>query len=420
MLMHAPHGIDEIERLAARHIARVCETEIVLYAGTNLMGARAAAALATPLGLMPAMGRGLVREQPGVDEIAAIEVLAEATARRLFSGAWAEVRLASGTLANLAVYAACCGPSRRIAVTPRSAGGHVSHHRQGAPGLLDLDVVELPFDRDAQAPDDAAAAELIGRTSPGLIVLGASFLPQPYGFDRIRAAATAVGAIIAYDIAHVAGLVAGGVFPNPLEQGADLLTASTYKSLGGPPGGLVIGRDQDLEARVRQVAYPGMTANYDASRVASLAISLVEAEEHAGSYAQAMLANARALETALADDGHAVLPSSTHHIGMPVGGENEARAAMATLQEVGILCGASAMFAPNASHGLRIGTQLITRRGFVPDDMGPLARFITSALRGEHPHSLRGKVAVLARSRRGVRFCEAEKTIAVTSRRIRH
>jgi glycine hydroxymethyltransferase len=410
--MRGPLRIDDIEQLAAQHGARVSGAEIVLYAGTNLMSARAAAMLATPLGLMPAMGRGVAREQPGVGEIVAIEAAAEAMACRLFSGGWAELRLASCTLANLAVYAACCSPGSRIAATPRRAGGHVSHHEPGPPGLLGLEVVDLPYDEETQAPDDVAGADLIGRIRPTLIVLGASFMPRLYSFKRIRAAATAVGAVILYDIAHVAGLVAGKSFANPLDQGADLLTASTYKSLGGPPGGVVIGRNSELESRVRRVAYPGLTANYDASRVAALAISLTEMETHAGHYARAMLANASALEDALVKEGVDVIRSSTHHIGLPLGSESEARAGMAALQDVGILCGVSAMLAHGASHGLRIGTQLITRRGFVPQDMAPLARLFVGALRRDDPRNLREGVARLARSRPELHFCEPCKVRA--------
>jgi glycine hydroxymethyltransferase len=270
--------------------------------------------------------------------------------------------------------------------------------------MLGLDVVDLPYDAAKRAPDDASAAELIYRVRPSLVVLGASYMPELYAFEHIRAAATSVGALILYDIAHVAGLIAGGRAPNPLDLGADLITLSTYKSLGGPPGAIIAGRDSELETRVRQVAYPGLTSNYDASRVAALAISLNEMTVHGEAYASAMLTNARALERALLSEGLRIIPSSTHHIGIPVGTEGDARSAVDTLRACGLLSGVTAM-SGDVSHGLRLGTQLITRRGFTPDDMVVLAQFIGAALRGGQTDDIRRRVMKFARLRSDLHFC---------------
>jgi glycine hydroxymethyltransferase len=394
-----------VEALADRYTQFVTRDAMVLYAGMNIPSPRAARLLSLPLGAMPAMGQGTTREQPGVGVIVEIEAAAEAAACRLFKGEWAEVRLQSCTLANLAVYAAVCEVNDLVAITPASAGGHVSHQMRGVPGVMGLNTIDLPYDDGAQCVDDAASAALIRERRPKLVMLGASYVPRAFDFPQIVAAVREIGAVLCYDIAHVAGLVAGGGFGNPLEQGADLLTASTYKSLGGPPGGLIVGRSRiaDLQTRVRQSAYPRMTANYDAARVAALAVSLAESEQHAVAYTQAMLANADALRTALAAQGLHTLPGSTHHLVLPMA---DADAVAHRIASRGIVCGSIAVSGQPWPRGLRIGTQFLTRRGFMPADMGAIAQLLDDALHDETDDAaMREHVASFMHTREGVAFC---------------
>lgn len=397
--------IAAVEALADGYTKFVTRDAMVLYAGMNIPSPRAARLLSLPLGAMPAMGQGTTREQPGVGVIVEIEAAAEAAACRLFKGDWAELRLQSCTLANLAVYAAVCDVNDLVAITPASAGGHVSHQQRGVPGVMGLSTIDLPYSDADQCVDDAASAALIRARRPKLVMLGASYVPRAFDFPQIVAAVREIGAVLAYDIAHVAGLVAGGGFGNPLEQGADLLTASTYKSLGGPPGGLIVGssRIADLQARVRQSAYPRMTANYDAARVAALAVSLAESEQHAVAYAQAMLTNADALRIALAAQGLHALPGTTHHLVLPM---NDADTAAHRLATRGIVCGSIAVSGQSWPRGLRIGTQFLTRRGFEPADMAIIARLLAEALGDQTDDaSMRDFVAVFMHSREGVAFC---------------
>ena len=397
--------IASIEALADGYTQFVTRDALVLYAGMNIPSPRAARLLSLPLGAMPAMGQGTTREQPGVGVIVEIEAAAEAAACRLFKGDWAEVRLQSCTLANLAVYAAVCEVNDLVAITPASAGGHVSHQQRGVPGVMGLNTIDLPYDNAGQCVDDAASAALIRERRPKLVMLGASYVPRAFDFPQIVAAVREIGAVLCYDIAHVAGLVAGGGFGNPLEQGADLLTASTYKSLGGPPGGLIIGRSRiaDLQTRVRQSAYPRMTANYDAARVAALAVSLAESEQHAVAYTQAMLVNADALRTALAERGLHALAGTTHHLVLPM---KDADAVAHRIAMRGIVCGSIAVSGQPWPRGLRIGTQFLTRRGFAPTDMTDIARLLHEALHDDTDDAvMRDLVATFMHTREGVAFC---------------
>lgn len=399
------HGLAHIEALAARFSGQMTESALVLYAGMNLPSPRAAALLGLPLGAMPAMGQGAEREQPGVQDIVELEAVAEQTACRVFRGAWAEVRLQSGTLANLAVYAAACQPGDLIAITPRRAGGHVSHQDRGAPSVLGLRTVELPFVDDRQCVDDAASAEVIRRERPRLVMLGASYVPCAFDFSAIVKATHEVGALLVYDVAHVAGLIAGGAYPNPLDAGADLLTASTYKSLAGPPGGLIVGRTADApwQARVRAAVFPRMTANYDASRVAALGVSLLECEAYAADYARAMLANAGALSEALRARGLPVMDTQTHHLAIPM---LEADARAHELARSGIICGAISVAGQCAPRALRLGTQLLTRRGFEPGDMAQVADLLLRALAGTTPGEVfREEVSAFMKTRSVLVYC---------------
>lgn len=372
---------EEIESLTA---AFDCQLEgpdaLCLYAGANLASPRAKKLLGSSLGQMPAMGDRSVREQPGVGPVVEIESKVEDLACELFSATWAEVRLPSCTLANLALYASYCSPGDTIMVQGARGGSHVSHMRHGAPGIFGLRIAELPFDVDAWAPHDVQGAHEILRTRPRLVLIGASYVPRSFSFTRIAEAAREVGAILAYDAAHIAGLIAGGAFPNPLANGADLMTMSTYKSLGGPPGGVIVGKGHELEKSLRPTIYPRLTANYDAARVAALGISLAEAHCFMSDYARAMIENANALAGSLETFGVDVLHRDTHHLAIPIGNPEEARHAMMRFEDCGILTGTTAIPQRPGVHGLRLGTQLITRRGFTKAAMIPVAELIKDAL----------------------------------------
>jgi glycine hydroxymethyltransferase len=210
----------------------------------------------------------------------------------------------------------------------------------------------------------------------------------------------------------MAGLIAEGRFQAPLAEGADLMTFSTYKSFGGPPGGAIVTSDPALAERVATAAYPGLTANYDASRLLPLLGAVLEHERSAGAYADQCIANAAALARGLDAAGFAVLGAArgftaSHHVALdarPFGGGHAAALALAAagilLSEIGIPAtrfaeslGVSAqgpelppLLGPDAEGGLRFGTQAVTRQGFTEDDMPAIADACAAVLlRGERP-----------------------------------
>lgn len=382
--------------------------QVQLYAGTNVLSPLAESLMAPDVGMMPAIGAPGAKQQPGTDEISDLERLVEAEALALFGGEWAEVRLQSGTYANAAVYLALTAPGDLIAVIGANNGGHTSHHASGSAGALGRQVVELPFDPARSIVDDAAAALLVRHRNPRLVMLGASLILAPYETEMLVAACRDTGALLVYDASHVAGLVAGGCFQNPFELGCDVVTTSTYKSLGGPPGGLVIGRDRTYEAALRRIVVGPLTSNYDASRLPALAVSLAEARAFMPDYASAMLANARSLAAALMACGIELLPPHpprTHQVAIRCGSRAEAEILLRRAEAAGLIFGMAAVAGSPGLGALRLGTQAVTRLGADADHMKAIARELAAILGGDDPAKRRAEVAAIADRLGPPRYC---------------
>jgi glycine hydroxymethyltransferase len=194
-----------------------------------------------------------------------------------------------------------------------------------------------------------------------------------------------VGAALLFDAAHACGMLAGGVWPNPLDLGADLVTMSTYKSLGGPAGGLLLTNRADLAERIDAIAYPGLTANFDAGRVACLAITLLDWLDFGREYATAMVDTAAALSLAMAEAGLPVYATeqgytTSHQFAVRAeqwGGGHEAAL---RLRDANILSCAIGLPGGDEWSGLRIGTPEIVRWGMTAGDMPELAALVAGAL----------------------------------------
>ncbi|ACY98889.1 MULTISPECIES: serine hydroxymethyltransferase [Thermomonospora] len=390
-----------VRHLLREHTRQFDEEGIVLYAGTNVMSPAARQVAETTLGGRPSMGWPGEKYQAGLDWLDPLEVLVPALISRLVGARFAEVRSHSATMANLAVYTALTEPGDTIAVLPERAGGHTSHHTVGVPGVRGLRVVDLPYDTDAYDVDLAALPGFLERERPRLVVIGASLLLFPHRIAQIKEAVAQAGAVLMYDASHVAGLVAAGRFQRPLAEGADLLTFSTYKSFGGPPGGVIATDDEELAEKVSTAVFPALTANYDAGRLAPLAVTAAEIGEDGGAYADRCIAAARALAAALSEEGFTVAGADrgftdSHHVAVDVAELGGGRAVMARLAEAGIYL--SAIGLPwqrpgEADRGLRIGTQEVVRRGLGEEELRQVAALMADLLlRGADPATVRKAV----------------------------
>ena len=160
-----------------------------------------------------------------------------------------------------------------------------------------------PIDAGNYTVDIPALHALALKTRPKLITIGGSLNLFPHPIAEIRAIADEVSATVMFDAAHLSGMIAGRAWQQPLEQGAHIMTMSTYKSLGGPPAGIIVSNDASLMERIDAIAYPGLTANFDAAKTAALAMGLLDWKAHGRPYAAQMAATAHALADALAQRG---------------------------------------------------------------------------------------------------------------------
>jgi glycine hydroxymethyltransferase len=377
-----------IESLIERN-RQIHEAECInLNPATNVMNPRAEAALSAGLGSRPSLGYAGAKYEMGLEAIEEIEVIAADLACRVFDARFAEIRVGSGALANLYAFMATCKPGDSIIVPPATVGGHITHRGPGAAGLYGLDIHECPIDARRFTIDLDGLAELAGRVRPKLITMGASLNLLPHPVEEVRAIADGVGAAVLFDAAHACGMFAGRVWPNPLDLGADVMTMSTYKSLGGPAGGLLVTNRADLAERIDAIAYPGLTANFDAGKSASLAITLLDWLDGGHDYAVAMTSTAAALADALADAGMPVFSTergytTSHQFAVDAAGWGGGHEAALTLRNANVLACAIGLPGGDEWSGLRLGTPEIVRWGMTAADMPELAALIVEGLHGD-------------------------------------
>lgn len=386
-ILAEPLSAERVEQLAARNSEIHDRQCINLNPATNTMNPRAEALLAAGLGVRPSLGHPGEKYEMGLEAIEEIEVIAAELACRVFDADYAEVRVPSGAMANLFAFMATCRPGDPIIVPPATIGGHVTHNTAGCAGLYGLEVHEAPIDPDRFTVDVDGVARLAAQINPRLITIGTSLNLLPHPVAELRSVADSVGAALLFDAAHACGMFAGRAWPNPLSQGAHLMTMSTYKSLGGPPSGLLLTNEPQLAQRIDAVAFPGMTANFDAANTAALAITLTDWLHHGIDYADAMTALAASLAECL-DAGnietyHTVSgPTRSHQLAIDARTFGGGHAAALRLRQANLLT--SAIGLPTGTDdGLRLGTNEIARWGMSHIDMPELATYIAHALTGD-------------------------------------
>ena len=369
------------------------------------------------------------RYYQGCEWIDRVERLAIDRARRLFGADHANVQPHSGSQANQAVYFAALQPGdtapasadwyRRGDTAPASTdwyrrgdtvlamdlaeGGHLTH---GSPVNLSgrlYHFVHYGVDRATGRLDYEAIARLARAHRPKLIVAGATAYPRVIDFAAFRRIADEVEALLMVDMAHIAGLVAGGAHPSPVPH-ADFVSSSTHKTLRGPRGGMILCREGWARALDRAV-FPGTQGGPLEHVIAAKAVAFAEAlRPDFALYARAIVANARALAEALLAEGLNLVSGGTdnHLILVDLGPDGPTGAAVAAaLDEAGIVCNKNAVPGdtrpPNQTSGIRLGTPAVTTLGYGPREMATLGRLIGAVVRAP------GDAAVLARVRADVR-----------------
>ena len=392
--------------------ARIHDRDCInLNPATNVMNPAAEAMLASGLGSRPSLGYPGDKYEMGLEAIEEIEVIAEALACEIFRARFAEIRVGSGALANLYAFMATCRPGDPIIVPPASIGGHITHHQPGAAGLYGLAIHHAPVKSNYYSVDLDGLAAQAREVRPKLITIGGSLNLEPHPVAEIRSIADEIGAKVLFDAAHLCGMIAGGAWANPLEQGAHMMTMSTYKSLGGPAGGLIVTNEPDLAERLDKIAFPGLTANFDVAKSAALALTMLDWREHGQAYAEEMVAAARTLAAGLMTERIRVyvpeeIATRSHQFAVEAAAFGGGQAASKRLRAANVLaCGIGLPRAEVAGdmNGLRLGTPEIVRRGMTSAHMTELAALVGRALR-EEPETVAPDVTAFRRRFQGLHF----------------
>ena len=382
-------NVDQIDEAVHRLVDRNREIHdrdcVNLNPATNVMNPRAEALLSSGLGSRPSLGYAGLKYEMGLEAIEEIEVIAARLACRVFGSSFAEIRVGSGALANLYAFMATCKPGDSIIVPPATVGGHVTHREPGAAGLYGLKIYEAPIDSSNYTVDVEGLAALAHAVRPKLITLGASLNLVPHPVAEVRKVADEVGAKVLFDAAHACGLFAGKAWANPLDEGAHLMTMSTYKSLGGPAGGLLLTNDEALAERVDAIAYPGLTANFDVAKSAALAITLLDWVTHGEAYMATMISTAQALAVSLNERGVPVFGenigfTTSHQFAFNASRWDDGHQASLRLRDANILACAIGLPDHDEWRGTRFGVPEIVRWGMNAEHMPELADLISEAL----------------------------------------
>jgi glycine hydroxymethyltransferase len=386
---------DENELSLASYVAenhRIHERECInLNPATNMMNPKAEALLGSGIGSRPSLGYPGDKYEMGLEGIEKIEVMAAELAAEVFNARFAEIRVASGALANLYVFMMAAKAGDLIIAPPPSVGGHVTHHGAGAAGLYGILTHPAPIDAAHYTVDVKALREDALRLKPKLITIGGSLNLFPHPIAEIREIADEVGALVMFDAAHMSGMIAGRAWQQPLEEGAHVMTMSTYKSLGGPPSGLILTNDAKIAEKLDAIAYPGLTANFDAAKSAALAMTLLDWKVHGRDYARVTAETAKALAVALVEQGVPVYAkdrgmTESQAFAVEARAFGGGQAASKLLRQANVLACGIGLPIPELSddlNGLRMGTPEIVRWGMTPKDMPQVAQFIADVLTGK-------------------------------------
>jgi len=380
------------------------EHHLELIASENYASPRVLEAQGSVLTNKYAEGYPGKRYYGGCEFVDVAEQLAIDRAKELFGAAYANVQPHSGSQANAAVYLALLKPGETLLGMSLDHGGHLTHGAKVNFSGKVFNAVQYGLDPATGEIDYAQVETLAREHRPRLVIAGFSAYSGIIDWARFRRIADAVGAYFMVDMAHVAGLVAAGVYPSPVPF-ADVVTTTTHKTLRGPRGGLILARPhEDLHKKFNSLIFPGIQGGPLMHVIAAKAVSFLEAmQPEFKQYQQQVLSNAKAMAATLQSRGYRIVSGGTeNHLFLVdlVGREYTGKDADAALGRANITVNKNAVpndpRPPFVTSGLRIGTPAITTRGFREEESRQVGGLIADVLDGM------GDEAVVARVRDAV------------------
>ncbi len=362
-------------------------THIELIASENFVSPAVMAAMGTCLTNKYAEGYPGKRYYGGCECVDIVENLARDRACRLFGADHANVQPHSGAQANMAVYFAMLRPGDTVMGMSLSNGGHLTH---GSPVNMSgayFNFVPYGVDNKTEQIDYEDVARIARECRPKMIVAGASAYPRIIEFEKLRAIADEVGALLMVDMAHIAGLVAAGEHPNPVPY-ADFVTTTTHKTLRGPRGGMILCREQYAKA-VDKAIFPGTQGGPLEHIIAAKAVCFGEAlKDDFKAYQHQIVLNAKAMENAFREEGVRMVSDGTdNHLLLLdfTGTEMTGKAMEALLEDANITVNKNTVpnetRSPFVTSGIRVGTPAATTRGLKEKEMAQVSRWIARILR---------------------------------------
>ena len=316
-----------------------------------------------------------------------MENLAIERLKKIFGAKYANVQPHSGSQANMGVYVALLEAGDKILGMSLSAGGHLTHGYKINFSGKNYIGLEYGLNPETELIDYEAVREIALREKPKMIVAGASAYSRIIDFKKFREIADEIGAYLMVDMAHIAGLVAAGLHPNPIEY-ADVVTSTTHKTLRGPRGGIILTNNEEIAKKIDKTVFPGIQGGPLVHIIAAKAVAFKEAlSPEFKKYQEQVAKNAKVMAEELTRGGLRIVSGGTdNHLMLvdlrPMGVTG--KVAEAKLEEAGITCNKNAIpndpEKPFVTSGIRLGTPAITARGFKEEETRQVAQFILTVL----------------------------------------
>ena len=386
---------DKVLRLMKEHHDWF-NNSIPLIASENIPSPAVREAIMSDFGNRYAEGWPGDRVYAGCIYIDQVEIICNDLAKKVFRSEFADCRATSGVVANLAIYAAFSNPGDYMMAASIPSGGHISHGKKehsGTAGLVHgLNIEHYPFSKEEMTIDVDATKRKIEEMihdgkAPKIGMFGGSLFLFPHPVKELSNFMHDHGMYINYDGAHVAGLIAGGEFQDPLKEGADSMTMSSHKTLWGPQGGIIVSFEKHADV-IKKAIFPGNTSSHHLHHVAGKAIALAESLEFGKDYAKQVIKNAKALAEALVGYGFGVLGekrgyTASHQIAVDVSKFGDGGSVEKNLEKANIILNRQLLpgdikAGRHYMHpgGVRIGVPETTRLGMKQSEMKEIAHFI--------------------------------------------
>ena len=363
------------------------QNQIELIASENIVSASVMAAQGSVLTNKYAEGYPGKRYYGGCEFVDKVEEVAIDRLKQLFGAGFANVQPHSGAQANQAVFLALLQPGDRIMGLSLAHGGHLTH---GSPVTMSgkwFDVVSYEVEPDTHVLDMEKVRQRALETKPKLIVAGASAYPRKLDFAAFRKIADEVGAYLMVDMAHYAGLIAGGHYPNPVAH-AHVTTSTTHKTLRGPRGGVILTNDESIAKKINSAVFPGNQGGPLMHVIAAKAVAFGEAlQPEFKDYGRQVIANAQALARVLTEGGVGIVSGGTdcHMVLVDLRPKGvTGKVAEIALERAGLTCNKNAIpndpEKPFVTSGIRLGSSAGTTRGFGEAEFAQIGTLILRVL----------------------------------------